>query len=72
MKLIKTCKFHILIKNKHFNIFFRISNKHMPLYELILLSRCGEAKGTANLFRQIALNIFEKGGILYLNKPSLL
>lgn len=34
----------------------------MPLYELLIISRCGEAKGTANLFRQMALTIFERGG----------
>lgn len=34
----------------------------MPLYELIIISRCGEAKGTANLFRQLAFTIFDKGG----------
>lgn len=34
----------------------------MPLYELLIISRCGDAKGTANLFRQMALTIFDRGG----------
>lgn len=34
----------------------------MPLYELIVIGRCGEAKGTANLFRQVALTVCGKGG----------
>ena len=36
----------------------------MPLYELIVIGRCGEAKGTANLFRQVALTVCGKGGNL--------
>ena len=34
----------------------------MPLYELISITRCGDAKSTANFFRQVAIGICESGG----------
>ena len=36
----------------------------MPLYELIVITRCGEARNTANFFRQVALSIFAAGGTI--------
>ena len=36
----------------------------MPLYELIVITRCGEASKTANFFRQVALSIFAAGGTI--------
>lgn len=40
----------------------------MPLYELIVITRCGEARNTANFFRQVALSIFAAGGIILSKK----
>jgi ribosomal protein S6 len=34
----------------------------MPLYETIIISRCGEAKGTATMLKQLAITALEKGG----------
>jgi hypothetical protein len=34
----------------------------MGLYELIVVARCGEAKGSANLLKQLAISTFKQGG----------
>lgn len=34
----------------------------MPLYETIIISRCGEAKGTAVMLKQLAVSALTKGG----------
>jgi hypothetical protein len=34
----------------------------MPLYELIIMAKCGPAKATANMARNVASNIIENGG----------
>lgn len=40
----------------------------MPLYELILLTRCGDAKQTAGLFKNLAELIYNQGGFFNYNK----
>ena len=34
----------------------------MPLYETIIISRCGEAKGTAVMLKQLAVTALTRGG----------
>lgn len=34
----------------------------MPLYELIVMAKCGPAKSTANLARNVSTSIFQAGG----------
>ena len=35
----------------------------MPLYELIVIGRCGDPKGTANLLRSLAISINKNHGV---------
>lgn len=37
----------------------------MPLYETIVIGRCGNAKGSANLLRLMAIAIMKEGGNRY-------
>eukprot|EP01017_Pseudomicrothorax_dubius_P043895 TRINITY_DN7375_c0_g1_i4.p1 TRINITY_DN7375_c0_g1~~TRINITY_DN7375_c0_g1_i4.p1 ORF type:complete len:147 (-),score=25.64 TRINITY_DN7375_c0_g1_i4:147-587(-) len=36
----------------------------MPLNELILVTRCADPKGTANLMRAVSIAVFQAGGIV--------
>ena len=40
----------------------------MPLYETVVIGRCGKSAGSANLLRAIAIAIMKQGGKL---SPSL-
>lgn len=40
----------------------------MALMELIVIARCAEAKGSANLLKQLAITTFKHNGIIIIER----